>query len=180
MQKRDWLKYSLGFTVVLFIRLLPFRPPNVEPLLATQMPFAKKYGGLAGFFFAFFSIIVYDLLTAGIGVWTLIAGMAYGLLGMWASIYFKNKKGTSWDYAKFAFIGTIVFDITTGLSLGPIFFNQPFIQAVTGQIPFTLLHLVGNIGFALTLSPLVQYMLSKQEKKQTSLATNLSLSPNQI
>ena len=30
--------------VVFVIRLLPFRPANFEPMLATLMPFGKRYG----------------------------------------------------------------------------------------------------------------------------------------
>ena len=52
--KKNWLKFILGFIACLLIRLIPFRPPNVEPILAMQMPFSRAYGALASFLFAFF------------------------------------------------------------------------------------------------------------------------------
>lgn len=162
--KNNWFKYIVGFIICLLIRLIPFRPPNIEPILATQMPFSKSYGGFAGFSFAFLSIILYDIITNKIGMWTLITAIVYGLLGFWASIYFKNKNNKPLNYAKFAIIGTITFDIITGLSIGPLFFHQSFTQALIGQIPFTILHLIGNISFAIVLSPLIYRLIIKNKK----------------
>jgi len=165
--KKNWFKYIVGFVICLLIRLIPFRPPNIEPILATQMPFAKAYGKLAGFLFAFISMVLYDLITGKVGMWTFITALAYGLLGLWASFYFKNKTNSSWNYAKFAVMGTLAFDITTGLSIGPLFFNQPFMEALIGQIPFSALHLVGNISFAIVLSPLIYRLVIENKKLET-------------
>jgi len=62
-----WVKFLIGWIVVFGIRLIPFRVPNVEPLTATQMPFAKKFGGIGGFVFGFVSILIFDLATSGVG-----------------------------------------------------------------------------------------------------------------
>lgn len=161
--KNNWYKYFIGFAICFLIRLIPFRPPNIEPVLAAQMPFSKIYGKLAGFLFAFASIFFYDALTEKIGIWTLITAVSYGLIGIWASVYFKKKSSSVINYVKFAIVSTLAFDIVTGLSIGPIFFNQSFWVALIGQIPFTLMHLLGNIGFAITLSPLF-YTFASQSK----------------
>ncbi len=161
--KKHWYKYTLGLATCFLIRFIPFRPPNIEPVLATQMPFAKEFGKSSGFFFGFLSIILYDIAVSKTGVWTLITALAYGLLGIWATTYFKNKNGTTIEYAKFAIMSTIVYDIVTGLSIGPIFFGQSFMQALVGQIPFTALHLMGNITFAVFLSPVIQELLIKNK-----------------
>src|ERR1035437_10497795 len=139
--KKNWLKYILGFIACLLVRLIPFRAPNIEPILATQMPFSRAYGGIAGFAFAFFSIITFDLLTSGLGMWTFVTAVAYGLLSFVAVAYFKNKKGSAMDYAKFAIVGTLAYDAVTGLTVGPLLFHQTFYSALMGQIPFTILHL---------------------------------------
>jgi uncharacterized membrane protein len=168
--QKNWFKYIVGFIACLLIRLIPFRPPNIEPILATQMPFSKAYGKIAGFLFAFLSIVLFDIITTQVGMWTFITASAYGLLGLWASIYFKNKNNSSWNYAKFAVMGTLAFDIVTGLSVGPLFFHQPFIEALIGQIPFTALHLVGNISFALLFSPfLYKYVIENKKFESESL-----------
>ncbi len=174
--KKNWFKYIIGFVACILIRFIPFRPPNIEPILATQLPFAKAYGKLSGFFFGFFSIILYDILTSKIGIWTIITALSYGLLGLWATHYFKNRKSNSLNYAKFAILGTIAYDIVTGLSIGPLFFNQTLAQAFIGQVPFTILHLIGNVSFAFLLSPLIyKYVIENKKLEVQSLITNFNL-----
>ena len=179
MYKKNWFKYIVGFIVCLLIRLIPFRAQNIEPILSTQMPFSKAYGKIAGFLFAFLSIILFDILTEKVGMWTLITASTYGLLGVWASFYFKNKNNSSWNYAKFAVMGTLVFDIITGLSVGPLLFHQRFIEAFIGQIPFTALHLVGNISFAVILSPIIYRFVIVRKKIETQ-ALITKLNPKQV
>lgn len=147
------LKYLIGFAIVFAVRLLPFRPPNVEPVLATAMPFAKYFGAWGGFLFGALSIVLFDAVTSGWGVWTLITALAYGALGAGAHYFFKNRESTARHYVIFAIFGTLFYDAVTGLTIGPMLWGQPFMVALVGQIPFTLMHLVGNVAFAAVLSP---------------------------
>lgn len=89
---KNWFKFVLGFVMCLLIRLIPFRPPNIEPILATAMPFSRAYGKTAGFLFAFGSMVLFDFIVGKVGVWTFITASAYGLVGFFAALYFKNKK----------------------------------------------------------------------------------------
>lgn len=159
--KKNWLKYAFAFIAILLVRLIPFRAPNVEPIMAAQMPFGRVYGKLAAFLFGALSVVVYDSLTSGLGVWTAITAMAYGLVGLGAGYYFKNRTGRK-NYVVFAIMATITYDAVTGLTLGPIFFDQPFMAAVIGQIPFTALHLLGSVTFAIVLSPAIESWSSKK------------------
>jgi uncharacterized membrane protein len=172
---KNWFKFVLGFVVCVLIRLLPFRPPNIEPIMATLMPFSRAYGKAAGFFFGFGSMVLFDVVVGKVGIWTLVTAVAYGLVGLWAALYFKNKKNTAWNYAKFAVISTILFDIVTGFTVGPLFFGQPLSAAVIGQIPFTALHLLGNVSFALILSPaLYTYVIENKKFESANLFINLN------
>jgi hypothetical protein len=65
----------------------------------------------------------------------------------------------------YAVIATIVYDAVTGLTIGPLFFHQSFLVSLVGQIPFTLLHLLGNVSFAIVLSPVIERWLIKKEEK---------------
>lgn len=161
---RGWWKVAGGFFLCLLVRLVPFRAPNIEPIMAVAMPFGKIYGALAGFFFAFFSIVVYDLVTGMVGEWTILTSLSYGVVGLASAYYFQNKEASRRNFALFAVAGTLFFDAVTGLLTGPLFFDQPFLVALLGQIPFTLLHLLGNVAFALVLSPVI-YNFVAQEKK---------------
>jgi len=146
------------------VRLIPFRAPNIEPILATTMPFSKAYGALAGFSFAVLSILLYDGLTGTLGMQTFFTAGAYGIIGWWSASYFKKHKASAWNYVRFAIIGTLFFDVLTGLTVGPLFFHQSFFGSFIGQIPFTALHLTGNIVFAFILSPIIYNFLIKKKK----------------
>jgi hypothetical protein len=162
---RNWVKYTVAFLFVLLIRLLPFRAPNLEPIMAFQMPFSKKYGILMSFMFGFLSITIYDSLTSGFGIWTLITAISYGLVGLGSYFYFKNRSGWK-SYATYAVIATIVYDAVTGLTIGPLFFHQSFMISLVGQIPFTALHLLGNVSFAIILSPVIERWIVMSKKRE--------------
>ena len=155
MDRKNWIKFLIGWIVVFAIRLVPFRPPNVEPVLATQMPFAKRYGWQSGFLFGFLSIFLFDLVTSGIGSWTWITAIAYGLLGPLSFILLKKRKNHPVPYVVVGIFGTLLYDAVTGLSVGPLFFGQPFMEALVGQVPFTLMHVAGTVVLSAVVSPLL-------------------------
>ena len=41
--------------------------------------------------------------------------------------------------------------------------------SLAGQIPFTVLHLLGNVSFAIVLSPAIEKWLVKEDRKVVSL-----------
>jgi uncharacterized membrane protein len=161
---RDALKYVLGFVVVFAFRLIPFRPPNVEPVMATMMPFAQRYGALSGFAFAALSILLFDIVTMHVGVWTILTALTYGIIGAAAHFYFKRREARAGNYVTFAIVGTLFYDAVTGLTIGPLLWGQSFMVALVGQIPFTLLHLAGSVTFAFFLSPLIHRWVVQNEQ----------------
>jgi energy-coupling factor transport system substrate-specific component len=167
-QMKNWVKYIIAFFTVLLFRLMPFRAPNVEPIMAVIMPFGKVYGALMSFIFGVLSIVIYDSVTSGFGVWTVLTALTYGLVGVGSFFYFKNKSGWK-SYVLYAVTATIIYDALTGLTLGPLFFGQTFMTALVGQIPFTALHLLGNVSFAIVLSPAIERWLVKESKSVVSV-----------
>jgi uncharacterized membrane protein len=161
--KTGWLKLLIGFVAVFLVRLIPFRPANFEPMLATMMPFATRFGYLASFLFGFLGIALFDAVTSGIGVWTLITAAAYGALGIGAHVFFTYRKATTGNFVAFGVVGTVLYDIVTGLTTGPVFFGQPLMVAVVGQIPFTLMHVLGTVLFTLALSPALYRWVVKND-----------------
>ena len=166
--KKNWSKYIIAFISVLLFRLLPFRAPNIEPIMAVIMPLGKIYGGAMSFIFGALSIVIYDSVTSGIGIWTLITALAYGLVGCGTFIFFKKRTGWK-NYALYAVVATIFYDVITGLTIGPLFFHQPFMTSLVGQIPFTMLHLLGNVSFAIVLSPAIEKWLVKEKVSVVSM-----------
>jgi uncharacterized membrane protein len=170
--EKDWFKYTLGFVACLLVRLIPFRPPNVEPLLIVQMPFSKHYGPVLAFLFGFLSIILFDSITSGLGVWTLITALLYGSLGIFSSLFFKRFKESDKNYALFAILAVLFYDCISGFFIGPLFFHQNFTSAVLGQIPFTALHLIGAVPFAYILSPSISQALVRKRKENSLTKLN--------
>jgi uncharacterized membrane protein len=150
-----WLKFVIGWGTVFLFRLIPFRLPNVEPLLATMMPFSKRFGALGSFLFGFLGIVLFDAVTSGWGMWTLVTALAYGALGPASYYFFLKREASVANFVRFGIIGTLAYDAVTGLTIGPLFMGQPFLVALVGQIPFTLLHLAGTVVFATLLSPVL-------------------------
>ncbi len=153
--KTGGLKFIIGWLVVFFIRLIPFRPPNVEPMLATIMPYSKKYKLLPSFLFGFLGIGIFDLVLGRLGIWTIITAFAYGSLGIGAYYFFRKRESNVKNYIIFGVFGTIFYDAITGLTIGPILFGQSFMVSLIGQIPFTINHLLGTVAFSILLSPVL-------------------------
>jgi hypothetical protein len=154
-------KVLIIFVGCLLFRLIPFRAPNVEPIMASIMPIGRKYGAITGFLFGFLSIFLYDVATH-FGSWTWVAGITYGIVGAVSTFYFSKFKSSIFNFAIFAFFATIFYDLITGILFAPIFGEKIF-TALVLQIPFTALHLAGNIGFALTLSPILNRWLTSEK-----------------
>ncbi|MDO8552108.1 MAG: hypothetical protein Q7S01_01105 [bacterium] len=164
-----WLKFILGWVVVFLFRLIPFRPPNFEPMLATIMPVSKRFGMLGSFLFGFLGIVLFDAVTSGWGSWTVVTAIAYGVLGIGSQLYFRNREATVRNFLSFGIVGTIFYDAVTGLTIGPIFQGQSFMVALTGQIPFTLMHLLGTVVFATFLSPALYRWVVRSETLELSV-----------
>src|SRR3989344_2258262 len=135
------LKFLIGWTAVFLFRLIPFRPPNFEPMLATVMPFSKRYGPAGSFLFGFLGIVLYDAVTSGWGSWTWITAVCYGLLGLSAHYFFNNRQASVKNFLIFGVPGTVCYDAVT-MMIGPVFGNQSLVVALVGQIPFTLMHVL--------------------------------------
>jgi len=160
-------KYIIGIVLVVLLRLLP-HPPNVEPITATMMPFAKKWGMIAGLAFGVLTVFSFDVITGTIGPWSLFTAGAYALFGLAAGFYFSRARSSRAQYVIFAVIGTLFYDAITGLTVGPLFFGQPFMAALVGQIPFTAYHLAGNVVLAAVLSPVIERWVVQNPKLETN------------
>jgi len=161
------LKFVLGWTAVFLFRLIPFRPPNFEPMLATVMPFSKRYGLLGSFSFGFFGIVLFDSITSGWGIWTAVTAVCYGGLGVAAHLFFKHREASVKNFLLFGIPGTLAYDAIT-MTIGPLFNSQLWGAALIGQIPFTLMHLLGTAVFATLLSPALYRWVVQNEVLEIS------------
>ena len=93
-------------------------------------------------------------------------------MGPAAHYFFKHREASVGNFLRFGIVGTIAYDAATGLTIGPIFTGQPFMLALVGQIPFTLLHLAGAIVFATLLSPALYRWVVQNEAFEISFLRN--------
>lgn len=161
------LKFVIGWAAVFLFRLIPFRPPNFEPMLATVMPFSKRFGITGSFLFGFLGIVFFDAVTSGWGSWTWVTAICYGLLGVAAHLFFKHREASVKNFLLFGIPGTVLYDAVTML-IGPVFGHQSFAIAVSGQIPFTLMHLLGTVVFSVLLSPVLYRWVIESERLELS------------
>ncbi len=148
-------KYAVGFVGTLVFRLIsPFLGMwNVSPLMATEIAGSKAYGPWVGGLYGALSIVLLDIIVGRVGTWTIVTGMTYGAVGVWSAYFMKNRSASARNFVLASIVGTLFFDIITGILMGPIFYGQSWMSAIIGQIPFTLRHLAGNIAFASMLAP---------------------------
>ena len=148
-------KYAAGFVGTLLFRLLsPFLGLwNISPLMATELTGSKAYGPLVGGIYGFTSIALLDVIMGKAGVWTIVTALTYGLVGVFAGYYLRKREASAWNFVLVSIVGTLFFDLVTGVLMGPLLFGEPFAVAAIGQIPFTIRHLVGNVFFAAVLAP---------------------------
>jgi hypothetical protein len=127
------------------------------------MPFSKRFGVMGSFVFGFLGIVLFDAVTSGIGIWTVITAAAYGALGVGAHLFFKNRAATRKNFLVYGVAGTVLYDAVTGLTIGPLYFHESLMTAFIGQIPFTAMHLLGAVFFAIVLSPILYKWIVKNE-----------------
>lgn len=173
-KSKNIFKYLIGLITVILLRLIP-HPPNIEPVTSSLMPFSKKFGWLSGLIFGIISVVAYDLITGTLGVWTIVTAGCFGLLGLFAGFYFKGKENKIRHYMVFSIIGTLIYDAITGIGTGMLFFHQSFAQTFYGQIPFTAMHLLGNVVLAIIVSPLIyRWIVNNPQLETNKLLTRFS------
>ena len=154
MKLSDLVKFAVLLFTTILARLLQFFP-NLEPIMPTMLPTAKRYGALAGFVFSFTAIASISFITGTIGWFTLYTALAYALVGFFAGLYFKRfKRVGAKHYAGFAVAGILFYDIVTAGLFG-VEFGQDLVLTYFAQIPFTAFHLLTVIPVVL-LSPLIE------------------------
>jgi hypothetical protein len=154
MKAGDSIKFLAGLAFASLFRLVPMPLPNLEPIMATALPFAKRMGPLAGMLFAFAALVSWDFISGRLGLWTLYTGIAYAAVGYCAGKFFAERKMGLRNRVGFAVAATVFYDAVTALAFGWQF-GQPLAVTLMGQIPFTAYHLLGNAAAVAVLTPVI-------------------------
>jgi len=166
---------SLGVSTALrWVRLFP----NNDPIMAVMLPCAKR-GRAAAFAFPVVAMVLFDILSRRVGIWTAVTAGTYGLLGFGFSFAYSalGKRGRRIGPATFlvsGVVGVLVFDFITGPILSSAMFRMSFAQALVGQIPFTLKHLASVSAYTLVVSPALDWVLRQVERGERSIERRLA------
>jgi biotin transporter BioY len=169
------LAVSLGVTTALrFVRLFP----NNDPIMAVMLSNAKR-GRLSAVAFPVVAMVLFDVLSQRVGVWTVITAATYGLLGLGFSYAYSalTKRGRSIGAAMFlvsGVAGVLVFDFVTGPIMSSALFHMSFAEAFVGQIPFTLKHLASVAAYSLVVSPALDWVLRQIETGEKAIERRLA------
>ena len=137
----DWLKYInycmlfIGCLILRFVKIFP----NIEPIMFSSLPVAKKHGVGSAFLFSFLAVFLFDIITGSFGLWTFYTAIAYGCVMFFLSEWMRNKEANRTLFVGCSIVGTIMYDLITSL----IFswqFGQTIEATLIGQIPFTIYH----------------------------------------
>lgn len=135
------ISWQFGVLAVASMLLFPF--------------FRGRYAFLAGAFaYSLVDIIPALLGTQGtIGLWTLTGALTWGVVGL----LFSSQKpdGSPLNFARLGIAGALIFDAITGPIASTFIWGMPFSEALIGQIPFTIKHLLGIGAISLVLAPLI-------------------------
>ena len=171
--------FGIGLGASTALRLARFFPNN-DPIMAVTLPYAKR-GRVAALAFPVVAMVLFDLLSGKVGVWTLVTAGTYGTLGLGFSFLYKALAERGRVVGPMTFLlsgiaGVLVFDFVTGPILSSALFPMSFAQAFVGQIPFTLKHLVSVSIYAVVISPLVDWALGGIERLECAIQERLALS----
>jgi hypothetical protein len=169
------LGIGLGVTTALrWVRIFP----NNDPIMAVMLPCAKR-GRVAAVAFPVVAMVLFDILSRRVGIWTAVTAGTYGLLGLGFSFAYSalGKRGRRIGPATFlvsGVVGVLVFDFITGPILSSAMFRMSFAQAFVGQIPFTLKHLASVSAYTLVVSPVLDRLLREVERGEAAIERRLA------
>jgi len=163
---------ALGLGICTMLRLARFFPNN-DPIMAVTLPYAKR-GRVAAFVFPALAMVLFDLLSRRVGIWTLVTAGTYGLIGLGFSCLYSKRAAHGRGVGRGTFfvsgiIGVLIFDFVTGPVMSSALFHMTFAQAFVGQVPFTLKHLVSVSLYAIVVSPLLDWALTNVERGEGAI-----------
>ncbi|MDR3646485.1 MAG: hypothetical protein P4L22_03015 [Candidatus Babeliales bacterium] len=144
--------FFLTCLLCLLLRALLINLPNIEPVSSLLLCLGKRFNYIELFLFGFLNILFFDVITFKFGIWTIFTALTYALIAV-GTYLVKTRKV---HFLKYSIISTLVYDIITGLIMGPILFEQDFIQALVGQIPFTIYHIIGNLVLTISFTCVIE------------------------
>lgn len=149
MKNRITIHVLLTWLACLAVRLASCRVLPIDPLPALIMH--KRPSFLMMNIFVFTQFLAVSFVTQSYGWVVLYSACMYGVVGYGASYLLQKYNRTFCNDFLWTGLFIIAFDCSTGLVLGPLLYNQPFMHALIGQIPFTFWHILTSYAILCAL-----------------------------
>ena len=140
--------------------------PSVEPIIPFAVLAGLLFGAREGFALGGSAYIMSNFFIWGLqGPWTIFQALGAGLAGMIAGFAGKAKKPTWVDLVVLSVLGTVFFEAIMNISgafmgIGAGVFGLGLLAIplyFLTSLPFSLVHIISNVAFALALKPLLKW-----------------------
>ncbi|HLD58350.1 MAG TPA: ECF transporter S component [archaeon] len=152
--------------------------PSVEPIIPIAILAGLFFGMREGFALGGSAYIVSNFFVWGLqGPWTIFQAIGAAVPGIFGGAFGKIKNPKARDFVLLSIAGTVFFEITMnvsgaamgiGLLGGFSLFTLP-VYFITSA-PFSIVHIISNIGFAGALSPLLKFRRKENEFEIVSIS----------
>lgn len=133
--------YGIGITSSMSFILVTL---NIyTPLISV---FKNRFSRAQTMMFVVLSILAFDIITAQLSYFSLANACIYGLVEL-VCVHYLSKRYSLMNVLTHTVCSILLFDAVTGLGVGPFLFQQSFVEALVGQIPFTTQSLLKNLVF---------------------------------
>ncbi|AJF61650.1 TPA: hypothetical protein HA239_03835 [Candidatus Woesearchaeota archaeon] len=152
--KKIWkfLSTVIAVNIFRFMRIFP----NNDPILGVMLPTARVESIWKSILFVFVTMASFDLITGSVGIWTIVTSLVYSFVALLAGLLIRKIKDINLlHYFGFTLLSVLVFDFITGPVMSSMLFNMPFMASLSGQIPFTLLHLMSGLVYTALFCPVL-------------------------
>jgi len=149
-------------------------PPNVEGLMPFVLALGLVFGPVYGFVNGLLIRALYDGYLSWAGPWTVFTSLSYGVVGLLAGFAGRFKR--NWGRLELTALAaglTLVYDAVTMLAFGAML-GIPFAALVAGQVPFTLVHVAGNVVFVFLFAPVLAKAANKATQEELGFSRLLS------
>lgn len=166
-------KYLWGAIAANAYRLLKVFP-NSDPVMGFVLPAAKNGEWWKAPLFAFATMFSFDLITSGVGTWTIVTSTTYTMIALALHFELKSKTSTLKLFVSRGIAGVLVFDFVTGPIMSSTLFRQDFFVTLLLQVPFTVMHLVSAVFGILVIAPFYDTAISKEVSLYLNSAKNFA------
>lgn len=136
--------------------------PNIQPVTVMLICLAIFAGTRSAVLLAIISTYVSNIYL-GLGIWTIWQILGWVTVSLLSGLLAQQLKNAN-IYIFSLYCGMMAYVYGIVIQLGTYSYTGNFIAYYLASLPFDTLHAIGNIGFAIILTPILQRILPRYLK----------------